>query len=161
MNNETLIFEGNRKKAVLLLLASAAFVSIGIFLIGKEDAKWILFIIGFFGLCLLVSIYMLIPGTIRLKIDRSGIEMKTLFKPMKLVWSDIDGFYVGKIQVGLSSTKMIGIQFSDSYKKLKTGRKLSASLTGMEGALPNHFNKSAEELCEILNRYKQQWGRGA
>jgi hypothetical protein len=104
---------------------------------------------------------MLIPGTIRLRIDHSGIEMKTMFRPMKLGWNDVDEFYVGQIQAGLSRTKMIGIKFSKSYGKLHAGRKFSSNLTGMEGALPNHFNKSAEEICEVLNRCKQRWGESA
>lgn len=103
---------------------------------------------------------MLIPGTIRLKVDRSGIEMKTPSKPMTLAWSDVDEFYVGHVQAGLSRTKMIGIKFSESYGK-QAARNFSAGLSGMEGALPNHFNKSAEEICEVLNSYKQKWGQGA
>jgi hypothetical protein len=39
---------------------------------------------------------------------------------------------------------------------MQVGRKISASLTGIEGALPDHFNRSAEEICEILNRYKRE-----
>jgi hypothetical protein len=156
MNDETLIFEGNRKKAFLLLLISAGFACAGLFLNPEgEMLGW--FAAAFFGLCFLVFVYMLIPGTIRLKVDRSGIEMKTMFKPMKLAWADVDGFYVGRVP----GSKMIGINFSKSYGKLRAGRKFSASLTGMEGALPDHFNKSAEELCEILNRCKQEWGQGA
>ena len=83
--------------------------------------------------------------------------MSTPPKPMKLSWSDVDEFYVGYIRSGLSRTKMIGIRYSKSYNPQKTGRKISESLTGMEGALPNHFNRSAEEICEVLNRYKHQY----
>jgi hypothetical protein len=112
----------------------------------------------FFGMGLLVSIYMLTPGAIRLQIDKNGIEMKTLFKPMKLAWSDVNGFYVAKMKTGFAGTKMIGIEFSESYENLRAAR-FSSSLTGAEGGLPNHFNLSAEEICELLNKSKQRWVR--
>lgn len=89
--------------------------------------------------------------------DRSGIEMKTLFKPMTLSWSDVDEFYIGYTKAGLSRTKMIGIRYSESYKRQQNGSQVSAGLTGMEGALPDHFNGSAEEICETLNRFKREY----
>jgi hypothetical protein len=104
----------------------------------------------------LVSIYSLRPGAISLKIDKDGIEMKTLLKPMKLAWSDVKCFYVAQMRTGLTRTKMIGIEFSESYENRRAAR-ISSSLTGAEGGLPNHFNRSAEEICELLNRSKQRW----
>lgn len=153
MDDETIIFTGNRQKAILLTLASALFVLL-IYFTGKGDT-WSIVGMAFFGLGFLVCLYTLIPGTVQLKIDHAGIEMKTLFKPMKLAWSDVDEFYIGYTKAGLSRTKMIGIRYSESYKRQQTGRRISAGLTGMEGALPDHFNRSAEEICEILNRFKR------
>jgi hypothetical protein len=152
--NDEIIFTGNRKKAILLAFASALFVFV-IYLTGEGTILSFLGI-AFFGVGFLVCLYTLIPGTVQLKVNRSGIEMKTLFKPMKLSWSDVDEFYIGYMRTALSKTKMIGIRYSESYKKMQIGRKISASLTGVEGALPDHFNRSAEEICEILNRYKRE-----
>ena len=154
MDDETIIFTGNRTKAILLAFVSALFVCL-IYFTAKGDMFRYLGI-AFFGLGFLVFAYTLIPGTIQLRIDQSGIEMKALFKPMKLSWSDVDEFYVGHVRTGLSRTKVIGIKYSESYQKMQTGREFSASLTGMEGALPNHFNRPAEEICEVLNRYKRK-----
>ena len=156
MSDETIVFTGDRKQAILLALASALFVCLIYFTADGGAMRYLG--IAFFGAGFLVSLYTLMPGTVQLKVDRSGIEMKTWFKPMKLSWSDVDEFYVGHIRSGLSRTKMIGIKYSESYERLKTGRKISEGLTGMEGALPNHFNRSAEEICEVLNRYKRQYG---
>jgi hypothetical protein len=156
MDDEVIVLTGNKSKAVLLLLASAAFVAVGIALVADgKDMGW--GVIIFFGLGLLTSIYMLTPNAIRLQIDKNGVEMKTLFKPMKLEWGDVNGFYVSHLQTGYSKTKLIGIEFSESYKKMRAGRQLSSALTGMEGGLPNHFNRSAEEICELLNKSKQKW----
>jgi hypothetical protein len=158
MDDEVIVLTGNKSRAVLLLLGSAAFVAIGVVMVanGNELGWWGVI---FFGLCLLVSLYMLTPNAVRLQIDKNGVEMKTFFKPMKLEWGDVNRFYVDYIRTGLSKTKVIGIEFSESYRKLRAGRQFSSALTGMEGALPDHFNRPAEEVCELLNESKRRWGR--
>jgi len=135
-------------------LGSSAFVLLLLF-IGKGEL-WTYLGVAFFGLGIVFSIYMLLPGTIRLKVDSSGVEMKTLFKPVKLAWSDVDHFSVQRVP-SAPLTKMIGIKYSDSYRKHEAGRKFAASFTGAEGALPDHFNRPAEEICAILNDYKQKY----
>ena len=160
MDDEVIVLTGNKKQAVLLLLGSAAFVAIGIALVATGNKMGWLCII-FFSLGILTSIFMLTPNATRLQIDKNGIEMKTFFKPVKIEWSDVNGFYVDHIRTGYSKTKVIGIEYSESYKKLRAGRQISSALTGMEGALPNHFNRPAEEICEILNKSKQKWGSRA
>jgi hypothetical protein len=159
MDDEMIVLTGSKRKSVLFLLGSLALVALG--LVGVLNGKmfgWAA--IAFFGLGVIYSIYMLMPGTVRMQIDRDGIEMKTPFKPMKLAWSDVNGFYVAELKTGLSKTKMIGIEFSESFKNLRAAR-VSSALTGAEGVLPNDFTLSAEEMCELLNRSKQRWGSRA
>jgi hypothetical protein len=133
------------------------FLGVGIW--AKSVGEW--WAIGLIVLSVfsfLVVLYSLLPGkAFKLIVDSSGLEMKSPFKSMKLAWRDVDGFYVGSIQSGLTRTKLVAIKYADSYDKQRTGRKVSASFTGLEGALPNHFKKSPEELCEILNSYKQKY----
>jgi hypothetical protein len=101
---------------------------------------------------------MLTPNAVRLQIDKNGVEMKTFFKPMKLGWGDVNRFYVSHMRTGLAKTKLIGIEFSESYRKHRAGRQFASALTGMEGGLPDHFNRPAEEVCELLNESKRRWG---
>ena len=160
MDDEVIVLTGNKSKAVLLLLGSAAFVAIGADMVAKgEEMGW--WGVIFFGLCFLASLYMLTPNAVRLRIDKNGVEMKTPFKPMKLGWGDVNGFYVAHMRAGLSKTKIIGIEYSESYRKKRAGRQLASALTGVEGALPDHFNRPAEEICELLNESKRKWGRAA
>lgn len=159
MDGEVIVLGADKKKAVFMLLAASAFVAVGIFMIIRgEDVMvgWMCAL--FFGLGIPVSIYMLTPGAGELRIDRNGIQMRAIFRPWKLSWSDVNGFYVGHVKTGYSSTKMIGIEYSSSYQKLRIGRQLASAVTGMQGALPNNFNRPAEEVCELLNRAKKQWG---
>lgn len=156
MNDERLVFEANRLKTVVLLLGCIVFLYVGI-LFANDGDQWAVLVVGLSGLSVLFLLYMLLPGTVRLTIDRSGLELKSPFRSMNLAWSDVDMFYVGYVHTGPSSAKLIAIKYSQSYEKQRTGRQLSARVTGMEGAIPNHFKKSAEELCEILNSYKQKY----
>jgi hypothetical protein len=41
---------------------------------------------------------------------------------------------------------------------MEIGRKVASAISGLEGALPNHFQGSPEELCEKLNQWKQRFG---
>ncbi len=156
MNDDVLIFEGSRKKATLALFLSIGFVVLGLFMI--SEGKWFGWLtVGFFGLGIPASLFMLGPNGIFLKLDKSGIEMRTAFKPTKLKWADVESFYVGKIY----NNKMIGISYSSSFKKMETGRNVASVLSGMEGALPNSFKNSPEEICEKLNLWKKRFGHNA
>lgn len=156
MASDVIVILGNKKKAAWLLVGSAMFVAGSVAMISSGDNEGWGGVV-FFGLCLLVSLYMLTPNAIRLTIDKNGVEMKTLFKPVKLAWTDVESFYVGTIRTGLATTKLIGIKYSSTYSKAAAGRQFASTLTGMEGALPNHFSRSAEELCNLLNEAKKRW----
>jgi hypothetical protein len=150
MDDEKLVIEGSRLKTFLLLLGSAVFLWVGISFANDGD-DWAILVVGLSGLCVLFLLYMLLPGTVRLTVDRSGLELKSPFRSMKLAWSDVEMFYVGYVHTGPSSAKLIGIQYSPSYQKQR------ARSTGLDDRIPNHFQKSPEELCEILNSYKQKY----
>jgi len=156
MNDERLVFDASRLKTVVLLLGCVMFLCVGI-LFAQDGDRWaiVVIIISAFGCLILLS--MLVPGNMRLTIDSGGFELKGPFSSMKLAWSDVDEFYVGYVHTGPSTSKLIAIKYSQSYEKQRTGRKVAARATGMEGAIPNHFKKSPEELCAILNSYKQKY----
>lgn len=145
MGSDATVVLGNKKKAVWMLIASTIFVAGSVAII-RIDVQEGWGAVVFFGLCLLVSLYMLTPNAIRLTIDKNGIEMKTLRKPMRLAWNDVERFYVVEIRTGLATIKFIGIKYSPT-------------LSRMDGALPNHFSKPAEELCQLLNDAKRRWSQ--
>jgi hypothetical protein len=156
LEGDSIVLAASRRKAALVFLGSGAFVTIGAFLVASgESGGW--FPLAFFGFCLIVSIVLLFPGSTTLTIDRDGIHMKHMFRLTHIRWSDVDSFYVGSIRTGVSSTKMIGIKYSDSYQGQKAGRNISSALTGMEGGIPNQYQASAEELCELLNTAKRRF----
>jgi hypothetical protein len=38
-------------------------------------------------------------------------------------------------------------------------RSMAAALAGMEGAIPNHYNATLEEILEALNAWRQRYGQ--
>jgi len=153
MNDETLVFEGNRLKTFLLLLGCAMFLFVGIFL-AQDGDRWAIPVIMIAAFACLMLLSMLVPGNFRLTIDSSGVKLKSPFRSMNLAWSDVDEFYVGYAHTGPSTAKLIWMKYSESYYKQRTDGKVSADSTA---TIPNHFNKSPEELCAILNSYKQKY----
>ena len=156
VGEDPIVLAASKRKAVLLLIVCGVFVAIGVFLIARgERLAW--FGVAFFGLGVIVSVVLLLPGSTSLTIDRSGIRMTHMFRTTVIRWSDVDSFYVGFIRTGLATTKMIGINYAASYEGQQTGRKAALALTGMEGAIPNQYQVSPEELCELLNAAKRRW----
>ena len=151
--SDELIIPGSRKKALLVLLLAVGFVTGGAFLILKgEPFGWV--VAGFFALGIPVALLMLRPGASYLKLDREGLEMARPFKLFRLKWTDVEDFYIVKMY----GKKFIGIRYTSSYDQ-ETARKLAAAISGgIEGALPNHFRGSPEEICEQLNRWKRRFG---
>lgn len=148
-------------KGGLLFLGSVAFVATGIFIVLDGDWRgW--FVVGFFGLCLMVAVGMMLPGATSLTISRHGIEIVNLYKKEQIEWDAIDSFFVCRVSTGRATTKMIGVNYAASYRGQRTGRKIASALTGgLEGAIPNHFKISDAELCKLLNSAKQRWNNAA
>jgi hypothetical protein len=153
MAGDELIIPGSRKKALLVLCIGIGFVVGGIFLI-LQGLVWGWLVSGFFGLAIPVALWMLVPNNSYLKLDRDGVEMKTFWRPTRIKWTDVDDFYVAT----LYGNKMVGIRYSGTYRGMKIGRQLASTLSGVEGALPDQFQSSPEEICDRLNQWRQRFG---
>lgn len=153
MNDDELMIPGSKKKVFLVLLIGIGFVAMGAFLIHIGE-PWGWLVAGFFGLAIPAAVWMLMPNNNCLKLDRNGVEMRTLWKPALIRWADVDDFYV----TTMHGNKMIGIQYSASYRGMEVGRKVASAISGIEGALPDHFQRSPEDICEELNRWRRRFG---
>ena len=153
MADEELIIPGSRQKAVWVLLAAIALLAVGVFLI-RIGHFWGWVMVAFFSPGIPVAIWLLVSGQSYLRLDPIGVEVKSPWKPALIKWTDVNGFYVAT----LHGNKMIAIAYSSSYQGMASGRKVAAFLSGMEGALPNHYQASPEEVCETLNRWRKKYG---
>jgi hypothetical protein len=55
--------------------------------------------------------------------------------------------------------KMIAIVYKPDYKDQKMLRKVSSSLAGMEGAIPNSYAVSQDALLATLNEWHARFAR--
>jgi len=147
----------SKKKIGLLFLGSAVFVAGGVFLIYRgETAGW--YCTVFFGLCLVISLLQLFPGSSSLTVDEHGIEFCALFRKSRIDWADIGGFGVYSIRNhGIAVSRMVGINFAEHYSKMKAGRATSRALTGFDGGLPDTYGLKAEDLALLLSSYNERF----
>jgi hypothetical protein len=140
-----------KSSAVCLLLICSVFVAGGIW--AARSGNWIGYLVAsFFGLCLPVALIQLLPGSSYLAIDDTGITVCNLFRKTSIPWSVIGEFHaVTLTHHGLRVHKMVAFNFMPSYDGARLGRRLARLIGGCEGALPDTYGKSAEELAEFLN----------
>jgi hypothetical protein len=153
MSGERLVIEGSRWKLLLALAICAMFTVLGVFMITQgEWFGWVL--CGFFGLGgIAVIAVTLLRGVPRLILDEQGFEFTAVMRRTRFAWSDVDEFYVASI----SGAKMVGIEFSAGYTAMPRARAFARFLTrGMEGAIADQFSKSPEELCALLEQWRQK-----
>jgi hypothetical protein len=154
---DPIVIPGGKLKATALVVGGAIFVAIGVAVVrGGNSSGW--WAIGFFGLCAAVGVVQLIPGTNQLTIDRTGITVRTLFRPWNILWADVDSFYVAQLKTGLATNTLIGIHYSHTFQRMATGRRVAYAMTGVEAAIPNAYAMKADNLCNLLNDCKKKWG---
>lgn len=112
---------------------------------------WGWLVAGFFALGVIVSVINLLPGSSYLRLDNEGFTTCSLFRTHTFRWFDVERFDVARI----STNKMVVFDFSDTYRKQEVGRRVATAVTGHEGALPESYGMSQEELAKLLNDYRR------
>ena len=147
----------------LVLLISAAFVSIGFLVLGdpasSREKFWAYGGIAFFGLCAAVALIQFIPGGSFLRINSDGITVRSMWRTTFYRWSDIERFGVAEFSTG-QRHRLVGLDFSASYPhrdKAQTVKRINRTLTGFEGALPDNYGRDHAELAAHLNRLREQY----
>jgi hypothetical protein len=155
--SNTVTFVASRRKVFLLLLISMCLVALGIWLLSQwRLLGWLT--VAFFGLGIPISLLMLVlPNLTYLRLDEEGFEMGSGFRSQKYKWTDVADFRIGSIQ----GAKMIAVIFHPEYEGQKLARAVVRTLSGMEGAIPNHYNATLGEILEALTTWRQRYGRRA
>ena len=139
----------SRVKSLLLLLVTALFTVLGIWII-IADGSWKGWLCAiFFGLGTVVAVINLLPGNSYLRLTAEGFETSSLSRKYFYQWSDIEQF--GVTYVGLN--KIVVFNFSPAFDKAKAGRNISKQIAGWEGGLHDTFGMKAEKLAELMNKY--------
>lgn len=152
MKTERQIYRPKNPKTILLGLVCLAFVITGVFMTKDQPVMgW--FVTSFFGICMIVFLIQLIPGSTELTLTKEGFEMTSLFRKSVTRWTDIESFRMGY----LGRTKTVMFDYVDGHKKYHTGKFIAKELSGSHGALPTTYGFKATELLKILNEWKNKY----
>ncbi len=142
-----------KSSALWLLLVCLLFVIAGIWM-GNSNG-WIGYACAvFFGLGIPIALIQLLPGSSYLRLDETGLVIRHLFRDHRVLWQDVDQFFVvGLKQTGITVYKVVGFNFVPSYDRQRIARHFAIAIGKCEGALPETYGMSAEELADKLNSY--------
>jgi len=111
------------------------------------------FSFGFFGLCGLVGLGLLIAPP-RLEITPSGLTQKVLWRTTKFAWTDIYNFRPAGL--GLAN-KTVGFDYLTERPKGRGLKRLNSALTGGQGALQPGWEIPPQNLANLLNEARERW----
>lgn len=150
------VLRPSRLKLLFLLLISSAFVAIGLKMVSDGlTTGWLCAL--FFGLCALVFVVQLLPNASYLQLNQNGFTVCALFRSYTLNWTDVSAFEVAWVGVDrMKSNRMIVFNFSNNYRHHATARRLAISIAGYEGALPDTYGLSHQNLADLLNEYRNE-----
>jgi hypothetical protein len=172
-HGQTEILRPSKSKYALLLLGSAAFVAAGFFILQHIDT-WPERVagyagIGFFGLCGMVALIVMAPGSSYLRLNSEGMTFRTFWRATFIRWSDIERFGVLEFTTpgaGIPPRhRMVGFDYLASYPRGEKSRMLAESNRrrfGFEGALPDNYGWKHADLAAHLNELRERyaWARG-
>jgi hypothetical protein len=149
------IFFPDRRRGWKLVAFSAAIAAAGMWFQSVGSPRGLLLLtlgvggVTVFGLPLL-------PGSAHLKLDPQGFKLRVLYRSHLFRWPDIDRFEVK--QVG--RTKLVVFKYAPAYRGRRLRRMLSSGLSGWDGALPETYGMSAEDLEVKMSSWKERFGGG-
>ena len=134
------------------MIVSLAF-TIGGLLMTKDEGLMGWLIASFFGLCLIVFLIQLIPGSTQLLLTKDGFTMTSLFRSHFTKWADVKSFELGY----LGRNKAVMFDYVDSHKKHSIGKSIAKELSGNHGALPDTYGMEVTELLILMNESKKKY----
>ncbi len=151
---EELVIKASIKKGLLICLLSGGFLALSIWLIPKEPVVgWMGAV--FAGLGVLASLMMLRPNYMVLRLDSEGFDFVRGARHERTRWKDVQGFSLGR----MSGNKMIGIHYAPDYAAARGARSVAAAMTGIEGAIGDHYAMPIEELIVTMEVYRKRYSQ--
>lgn len=142
----------SRSKWWLVLLACAAFVAIGYGMISTHaSGGWLVLV--FFSIGAIVAAISLLPGMGSLTLDGTGFTIVVLFRRrQQLRWQDAKDFE----SVVIPFTTQKTVAFDVRSLAGRALAKLSVVISGHDGALPDTYGLSADDLARLMAQWREQ-----
>jgi len=155
MKEKTQTLRPTKVKNVVNLLISAAFVSLGVWLgLRGSTVGW--FCAAFFGIGIVVFVLNLLPNSSFLALNNQGFTVRALYREHSYRWTDVEAFRVGIIgTLGWKRTRMVVFNFSSEYHATPRLRKIALAVAGSEGALPDTYGLTLDQLADKMNTARE------
>ncbi|MGE5146889.1 MAG: hypothetical protein ACM3N5_09075 [Candidatus Eiseniibacteriota bacterium] len=145
-DGETLTLHPRRLTMAFYGVLSAAFTVGGALMIRDGDhGGW--FVAGFFGICTVIFLALLLPGAAYLRLTHDGFRVRSLWRTHFTPWPAVIAFGVARV----GRRRLVVFTFADV--KARRGARYARILTGVEGALPDSYGMSPEKLAELMTHW--------
>lgn len=172
-NPERLVLRPSKRKWLLILLGSAAFVLVGALMIRAGgsvprapfgDARfWGVVCVIFFGLGIPLSLAQLLTARSSLKLTPVAFTISTLVGGSRTVpWSDVSSFKAEVVVYRawpLKPMKMVRFDYGPTHPVNERMRALARSVSGHDAVLPDTYGMSAEDLAVLMDGWRARYGR--
>jgi hypothetical protein len=141
-----------RFKWLIIFLIAAGFVGIAVSVGDAMPTRQRWLAGGFFALCGLIAVPQMMGFGSSLSLDREGFTCRTLFRSFRRRWVDCTAF--APVRVGFNAV----VGFSTAWDEAMQLRfaAVARGLTGTAGALPDTYGVSADDLADIMNRFRDR-----
>ena len=144
-NQLPVLLRASRKKHLLFLLVSIAFVAIGVMMV-RDGEPMGYFCSGFFALGAVVFVINMLPNASYLRLDETSFTFCSLFRAHTVPWAAIQEFGVFTIRL----KRMVAWNFVPGYTGSARLQDLSRAVSGFDAALPDTYGLSANDLVEKM-----------
>jgi hypothetical protein len=148
---ETITLKPDRLRWLLVFAICVGFVAISLW-IGPSDPMMFYGAGGFFLLCGLVAVPLMVGVGSSLELDREGFACRTLFRTFRRRWRDCSAFH--PVTTGLR--KYVGFSSQEDEAAHPRMAPASRAVIGATGMLPETYGLSADELADLMNRFRER-----
>jgi hypothetical protein len=145
------------RKWLWVLAGSIVFVAAGILSIeaprSAGDARMGWVAVAFFGLGILLSIIVLIPGAAGLTLNADAFVVRNFFHGRAVRWADVGEFAIREVSYPRGSKKFVAYNDHSATGALAAA---NAWLTGYSRALPDTYGLSVEDLCRLMALWRER-----
>lgn len=146
---DSMTLKPDRLRWLGVFAISTGFVAIAVWL-GPGDPLLFYGAGGFFLLCALIAAPLMLGVGSSLTLDREGFTCRTLFRSFRRKWTECSAFY--PVSVGIR--KNVGFSTQQDEAAHPNLAAANRAMIGASGMLPDNYGLSADDLADLMNRYR-------
>ncbi len=151
-NLPELTLRPSRRRLLVLLIVAASFTAVGALMIrGGDQRGW--FVLSVPGIAAIVPFLILVlPGASYLRLAPEGFTICSLYRKSFIRWSEVTGFQLTTVAL----KTLVGFDYAPKFQRSPRLRRLSAAISGCQGALPDTYGLRALELATVMAIYRKR-----